>query len=182
MKNIKIFFIILLTIKSSFSLLCKESTFDPIFPNNPKNFQVGPLKEVCLKYKLSDKKNAISLIFSVGKSYTAEVVIYKSPSLILMNDGNYYNYEEKYFIIENTFKEINVKDFYDYVYIIIRDSKNYFFYDNIILYDSELPIILEPNIPINLKYFMKNNKYSFHFSSNKISNWYIALKFKVKNY
>ena len=167
MKNIKIFFIILLTIKSSFSLLCKESTFDPIFPNNPKNFQVGPLKEVCLKYKLSDKKNAISLIFSVGKSYTAEVVIYKSPSLILMNDGNYYNYEEKYFIIENTFKEINVKDFYDYVYIIIRDSKNYFFYDNIILYDSELPIILEPNIPINLKYFMKNNKYSFHFSSNK---------------
>ena len=167
MKNIKIFFIILLIIKSSFSLLCKESTFDTIFPNYPKKFQVGPLKEVCLKYKLADKKNAISLIFSVAKSYTAEVIIYKSPNLILMSDGNYYNYEERYFIIENPFKEINVKDFYDYAYIIIRDSKNYFFYDNIILYDSELPIILEPNIPINMKYFMKNNKYLFHLSSNK---------------
>ena len=167
MKNIKIFFIILLIIKSSFSLLCKESAFDSIFLNYPKKFQVGPLKEVCLKYKLTDKKNTISLIFSVAKSYTAEVFIYKSPNLILMSDGNYYNYEERYFIIENPFKEINVKDFYDYAYIIIRDSKNYFFYDNIILYDSELPIILEPNIPINMKYFMKNNKYLFHLSSNK---------------
>ena len=167
MKNIKIFFIILLFIKSSFALLCINSTFDRIFPNSLKYFKVQPLKEVCLKYKLSDIKSTISLTFSVANSYTAEVVIYKSLiSLISMNEGNYYNYEEKYFIIENSFKEINVKDFYDYVYVIIRDSKNYFFYDNIILYDSELPIILEPNIPINLKHFMKNNKYLFNFASN----------------
>ena len=66
MKNIKIFFIILLIIKSSFSLLCKESAFDSIFLNYPKKFQVGPLKEVCLKYKLTDKKNKLSLIFSVA--------------------------------------------------------------------------------------------------------------------
>ena len=167
MKNIKIFFIILLFIKSSFSLLCLNNTFDSIFHNSPKNFKVQPLKEVCYKYKLPDIKSTISLTFSVAKSYTAEVVIYKSPNLITMSDGNYYNFEYKYFIIENTFKEINVKDFYDYAYIIIRDSKNYFFYDNIILYDAELPIILEPNNPINIKHFMENNKYLFNFASDK---------------
>ena len=166
MKNIKIF-IFLLIIYSSFSLLCIDSIFERIFPNSPINFKVQPLKEACFKYKLHDNKNAISLIFSVAKSYTAEVIIYKSQNLIAINDGNYYNYEEKYFIISNTFKEINVKEYYDYAYIIIRDSKNYFFYDNIILYDSELPIILEPNNPIDIKYFMKNNKYLFEFSSNK---------------
>ena len=153
MKNIKIF-IFLLIIYSSFSLLCIDGTFERIFTNSPINFKVQPLKEACFKYKLTDNKNTISLIFSVAKSYTAEVIIYKAQNLIAMNDGNYYNYEEKYFIISNTFKEINVKNYYDYVFIIIRDSKNYFFYDNIILYDSELPIILESNTPINIKLFI----------------------------
>ena len=167
MKYIKLFFISLLFLKSSFSLLCINSAFDQIFSNSPKSFQIQPLKEACFKYKLPDNKSTISLIFSVVNSYTAEVLIYKAKNLIMIDDKNYLNYEEKYKIIENIFKEIDVKDFYDYVYIIIRDAKNYFFYDNIILYDSELPIILEPNEPINIKHFMKNNKYIFNFSSNR---------------
>ena len=167
MKYIKLFFISLLFLKSSFSLLCINSAFDQIFSNSPKSFQIQPLKEACFKYKLPDNKSTISLIFSVVNSYTAEVLIYKAKNLIMIDDKNYLNYEEKYKIIENSFKEIDVKDFYDYVYIIIRDSKNYFFYDNIILYDSELPIILEPNEPINIKHFMKNNKYIFNFFSNR---------------
>ena len=166
MKNIKSFFIILI-FKYSFSLLCINSTFDQIFPNLPKYFQVQYLKEACFKYKLPDNKNLISLTFSVAKSYTAEVLIYKAKNLISMDEGNYINFEEKYFIIDNTFKEINVKDYYDYIYIIIRDSKNYFFYDNIILFDSELPIILEANKPIEINHFMKNNKYIFNFYSEK---------------
>ena len=178
MKNIKIF-IFLLIIYSSFSLLCIDGTFERIFTNSPINFKVQPLKEACFKYKLTDNKNAISLIFSVAKSYTAEVIIYKAQNLIAMNDGNYYNYEEKYFIISNTFKEINVKNYYDYVFIIIRDSKNYFFYDNIILYDSELPIILVPNTPIDIKYFMNNNKYLFNFSSDK--NLQLSYSSKIQN-
>ena len=166
MKNIKLFFIILI-FKYSFSLLCINSTFDSIFPNSPKYFQVQYLKEACFKYKLPDNKNSISLTFSVAKSYTAEVLIYKAKNLITMDEGNYINFEEKYFIIDNTFKEINVKNYYDYIYIIIRDSKNYYFYDNIILYDSELPIILEANKPIEMNHFMKNNKYIFNFDSDK---------------
>ena len=167
MKYIKLFFLTLLFLKSSISLLCINSNFDQIFPNSPRSFQIQPLKESCFKYKLPDNKSSISLIFSVVKSYTAEVLIYKAKNLIMMNDNNYINYEEKYNIMENSFKEIDVKDFYNYVYIIIRDSKNYFFYDNIILYDAELPINLEPNEPIYIKHFMKNNKYIFNFSSNK---------------
>ena len=166
MKNIKLFLIILI-FKYSFSLLCINSTFDSIFPNSPKYFQVQYLKEACFKYKLPDNKNLISLTFSVAKSYTAEVLIYKSKNLITMDEGNYINFEEKYFIIDNTFKEIDVKNYYDYIYIIIRDSKNYYFYDSIILYDSELPIILEANKPIEMNHFMKNNKYLFNYYSDK---------------
>ena len=167
MKYIKLFFITLLLLKSSFSLLCINSPFDQIFPNSPRSFQVQPLKEACFKYKLTENKNTISLIFSVVNSHTAEVLIYKAQNLIMREDNNYINYEDKYNIIENSFREIDVKDFYEYVYIIIRDAKNYFFYDNIILYDSELPINLEANEPMNIKYFMKNNKYLFYFSSKK---------------
>ena len=167
MKYIKLFFLTLLFLKSSFSLLCINSNFDQIFPNSPRSFQIQPLKESCFKYKLPENKSSISLIFSVVNSYTSEVLIYKAKNLIMMNDNKYINYEEKYNIMENSFKEIDVKNYYDYVYIIIRDSKNYFFYDNIIIYDAELPINLEPNEPINIKHFMQNNKYIFNFSSNK---------------
>ena len=179
MKNIQLFFI-LIFFNSSFSLLCIDSTFDRIFSNSPKYFQVQPLKEACFKYKLSDIKNIISLTFTVCKSYTAEVLIYKSNNLIMMNEGEYFNYEEKYFIIDNNFREINVKDYYDYIYIIIRDSKNYYFYDNIILYDSELPIILEPNKPIDITRFMTNNKYIFNFSSEKNLQFIYSSKINSK--
>ena len=179
MKYIKLFFLTLLFLKSSFSLLCINSNFDQIFPYSPRSLQIQPLKEYCFKYKLPDNKSSISLIFSVVNSYTAEVLIYKAKNLIMMEDNNYINYEEKYNIMENSFKEIDVKDFYDYVYIIIRDSKNYFFYDNIILYDAEIPINLELNEPFNIKYFMKNNKYIFNFSSNK--NLQIVYSTKIQS-
>ena len=158
MKNIKLFFIFIILINSSFSLLCIDSIFDSIFINTPRSFKVQPTKEICYKYKLSKNKNKISLGFSLAKSYTAEVIIYRSKYEMEMKNGNYINYKEKYLIVDYTFKEIDVKDFYDYVYIIIRDKKDYFFNDNIILYDSEIPILLENNKPIEIKNFMSNKK------------------------
>ena len=167
MKNIELFFIFLILFNSSFSLLCVDSIFDPIFINKPRNFKVQPKKEVCFKYKLTKLKNKISLNFALAQSYTAEVVIYKSLYGMEIKDGSYINSEEKYLIVKNSFKEIDVSNFYDYVYIIIRDTKNYFFYDNVILYDSEVPIILTENQPIEINNFMSNNKYTFTFISNK---------------
>ena len=170
MKNVKLLFFILnifLIFKFSLSSLCKDSIFDPIFINTPSNFRVQPSKEVCYKYKLSNSKNKISLTFSLAKSYTSEVVIYKSLYEIRMKNGEYIDYRDKYFIVDYTFKEIDVSDFYDYVYIIIRETKNYFFNDKIVLYDSELPIILEGNTPIEMTHFMSNNEYIFTYSSNK---------------
>jgi hypothetical protein len=84
-----------------------------------------------------------------------------------MKNNEYIDYRDKYFIVDNTFKEINVSDFYDYVYIIIRETKNYFFNDKIVLYDSEVPITLVGNTPIEMTHFMSNNEYTFTFSSNK---------------
>ena len=170
MKNVKLLFFIIniiLIFKFSLSSLCKDSIFDPIFINTPSNFRVQPSKEICYKYKLTNSKNKISLTFSLAKSYTSEVVIYKSLYEIRMKNGEYIDYRDKYFIVDYTFKEIDVKDFYDYVYIIIRETKNYFFNDKIVLYDSEVPITLEGNSPIEMTHFMSNNEYIFTFSSNK---------------
>ena len=170
MKNVKcLFFILNIVLIFNFSLssLCKDSIFDPIFINTPRSFRVQPSKEICYKYKLSNLKNKISLTFSLAKSYTSEVVIYKSLYEIRMKNGEYIDYKDKYFIVDYTFKEIDVSDFYDYVYIIIRETKNYFFNDKIVLYDSEVPITLEGNTPIEMTHFMSNNEYTFTFSSNK---------------
>ena len=170
MKNVKLLFFILnifLIFNFSLSSLCKDSIFDPIFINTPRSFRVQPSKEVCYKYKLSNSKNKISLTFSLAKSYTSEVVIYKSLYEIRMKNNEYIDYRDKYFIVDYTFKEINVSDFYDYVYIIIRETKNYFFNDKIVLYDSEVPITLVGNTPIEMTHFMSNNEYTFTFSSNK---------------
>ena len=178
MKNITLIFILSFFIKTSFSLLCKDSTFDRIFINMPLSFKVLPIREVCLKYKLTNSKNKIGLSFSLANSYTAEVVIYKSKYEIVMKNGEYINAKEKYSIAEHAFKEIDVSDFYDYVYIIIRDNKDYFFYDHIILYDSEVPIKLSENTPIEMANFMSNNNYTFTFSSNKNLQFVYSSKIK----
>ena len=181
MKNIKLFFILFL-FNPSFSLLCINSIFDRIFPASLRSFKVEPTKEICFKYKLTSLKNKISLTFFLAKSYTAEVVIYKSLYQLEIKNGNYINYEEKYLIIENIFKEIDVSDYYDYVYIIIRDKKNYFFNDHIILYDSELPITLQENKPIEISNFMSNNKYTFKYTSNKNIQFIYSTNIKSHKY
>ena len=106
MKNIELFFIFLILFNPSFSLLCIDSIFDPIFINKPRNFKVQPKKEVCFKYKLTKLKNKISLNFELAQSYTAEVVIYKSLYGMEIKDGSYINSEEKYLIVKIVLKKL----------------------------------------------------------------------------
>ena len=64
-------------------------------------------------------------------------------------------------------KEIKVNNYQKNVYLIIRETKNYYYSDYIKLFDSEMPFPLKENSPLTIKNFMSNSEYNFAFSSNK---------------
>jgi len=166
------YLILLRLIKEYISDFCYEKTspdgYEEIKINSPKKMNVGPKNEYCFKYKLSSNKKYISLTFLSGNTYTGEVFIYKSFEKIKIDDSKKYNSpDEHYFINNNTFKEIDVKNYNEYVFIIVRDSKTYYFVDYLLLYDTEVPITMESGIPLTFKNYMSNQKYSFTFSSHK---------------
>ena len=158
-------------IKEYISEFCYEKSPDnyiEIKINSPQKMKVGPKKEYCFKYKLTSNKNLIGLTFLTGNTYTGEVFIYKSFENIKINDSKLYiNSDEHYSIQKYNFKEISVKDYNEYAFIIVRDSKDYFFVDYLLLYDSQVPITLEPGIPLTIKNFMSNNLHLLSFSSSK---------------
>ena len=170
MNNMLIFFLFLLRLNNifcqSFCYIKGSNEFINIDVNNPLKVKIGPNEEYCFKYKLKDKKNKIALTFMNGISYTTEVLIYDSFEKIQYKENNYDNYNIKYNIGNESFKEIDVHNFEQFVYIIIRDSK-YYFIDYILLYDSEIDLPLEPGVPLSVKNFMSNNEYNFYFSSSK---------------
>lgn len=173
--NIIKYLFLLILIKEHNSDFCYEkispNDYEEIKINSPKKMKVGPEKEYCFKYKLTSNKNLISLTFLTGNTYTGEVYIYKSFDKIKIDDSKkYINSDGYYFINKNPFKEISVGDYDEYVFIIVRDSKHYYFFDYLLLYDSEVPIVMEPGIPLAFKYFMSNKKYSLFFSSSKNVN------------
>lgn len=147
----------------NFSLI----NFEDIDINNITKISVGPKKENCFKYKLSNIKSKISLSFMNGYLRTGEVLIYNSIDKIKNDELEFINYRIKYIIADETFKEIDVTNYIDYVYLIIRDSKNYYFNDYIILYDSERKIDLNEGIPLTINNFMSNGQYIFSFKSKK---------------
>jgi hypothetical protein len=100
-----------------------DTQFDELESNIHQEFQVSPGFEVCLKYPLTDTKSKISLMFFGSDSHTSEVVIYKSLSDISMKGDNYQDFEERFLIHENSFREIDIKEYEDYAYIIIRDPR-----------------------------------------------------------
>ena len=53
------------------------------------------------------------------------------------------------------------------VYLIIRETKSYYYSDYIKLFDSEIPLFLKENYPLTIKNFMSNKEYNFVFSSDK---------------
>ena len=176
-------FCLLLLIHLSLSDYCTDVSFDDLQENIHQEFQVSPGNEMCLKYLLSDQKSKISLMFFGSNSPTSEVVIYKSLSDISLKDDAYEGYAERFLINENEFKEIDVSEYEEYAYIIIRDTKD----DDtnrgtFILYDSEIPIPLLDGQPLNMKRFMEGKSYEFTYSSSNNLTFVFSTKVKSKKY
>ena len=169
--SILIKFILVLSLINSFlAEICSnidENKYNIIEFNTPFQFDTKPGNEVCLKYNLKPNKNIIGLSFLKSNSYTVEVLIYNSYNKIIEDKGNYKSKVDSYIIGLHDFKEINVNNFENSVYLIIRESQSYYYSDYIKLYDSEVPFQLKENIPMNIKYFMSNKEYNFIFNSEQ---------------
>ena len=164
------FILILSLINSYLAELCSnidENKYNIIEFNTPFQFDTKPGNEVCLKYNLKPNKNIIGLSFLKSNSYTVEVLIYDSYNKIIDDEGNYKSKVDSYIIGLQDFKEINVNNFENSVYLIIRESQSYYYSDYIKLYDSEVPFQLKENIPMNIKYFLSNKEYNFIFNSEQ---------------
>ena len=164
------FILILSLINSYLAELCSnidENKYNIIEFNTPFQFDTKPGNEVCLKYNLKPNKNIIGLSFLKSNSYTVEVLIYDSYNKIIDDKSNYKSKVDSYIIGLQDFKEINVNNFENSVYLIIRESQSYYYSDYIKLYDSEVPFQLKENIPMNIKYFMSNKEYNFIFNSEQ---------------
>ena len=174
-------FLVLVIFECILSQNCvEEEEFEDVKMNDHQDFQVSPGNDMCLKYSLSNIKSQISFMFFGSSSLTSEVNIYKSKSDIQFSDGSYKNPQTKFLIHENEFKQIDVSEFDDYVYIIIRDPvKEDTNEGSFIIYNEELPIQMKSGIPLNMKKFMDdNNKYEFSFTS--ASNLTLVFSSKVK--
>ena len=172
----------LILIKTCFTYYCiATKEFIEINRFVPEKFYVDKENEFCLKYKLNSQKNIIGISFMKANLYTVEVIIYNSTQKITKVDGEYINESEKYLIGENKFKEINIDNIEDYMYIIIRERKEYHYNDYIKIYDASKPIILEENTPMTITYFLSNKKYSFEFSSQSFLNLTYSSKIKRNN-
>lgn len=176
-------FLILILFPLSLSHTCLEGNFLPTLVNEENIFAVGPNSEGCFLYLISKTKNKISLIFPKMISPSAEIVIYKSKSDISMKDNSYVNYVDRFLASENTFKEIDVKDFDQYIFIIIRDHNFSEEYSNkFILYDTQIPIPLHDGKPITMKYFFSTNIYNFVYMSTGNFTFIYSSKVKLKKY
>ena len=181
MKNSFKIFLFLFLIPLTLSTLCLNSDFSPILVNKENTFELGPNKESCYKYSLSTNKKKIILVFPKTQSSTSEVLLYKSKSDISMSNNSYKNYLDRFLINENSFKEIDLKNYETEIYIIIRDGKFSEVYNNhFILYDTEIPITLTEAKPLTIRYFVKNTQYKFEFSSNKNLTFVYSTKVKSK--
>ena len=177
---LKIIFI-LITISFSLSAKCTSGNFDQILVNTENDFEIGPDLETCYEYHLLDLKHKIGFVFPKINSTSAEVILYKSLSDISIRGDSYQNYYERFLISENSFKEIDVSNFIDKIYIIIRDTKYPKPYtNNFKLYDSQIPIPLINGKPITMKYFFSNNIYNFVYLSDHNLTLVYSSKTKFK--
>ena len=176
-------FLILIIIPFTLSFLCTNKKFVSIPSNTKIDFKIGYKTEACYEYSLNSKRNKISLVFSEINSATTEVLLYKSKSDISIKNDTYQNYYNRFLIYENGIKEIDLKDFEENLYIIIREENNSdrkIFEYNFILYEP--PILLKEGKPISMKYFISNYKYEFIFISNKNLTLVYSTKIKSKKY
>ena len=164
------FIFILSLINPYYSEICSkvsEDNYKNIKINSPLKFETKKGDEVCLKYQLGKSKNSIGISFLKSNSYTIEVIIYDSYNRIQKDNGIYKTKNDSYIIAKEDLKEIKVNNYQKNVYLIIRETKNYYYSDYIKLFDSEMPFPLKENSPLTIKNFMSNSEYNFAFSSNK---------------
>ena len=169
---------ILLFIPFSFSLPCIE--VNDISANIEYNEEIDPDfdSQLCYTYALSKTKNKIGFVFSKVNSTSTEVIIYKSEL-----DSNVNNYFDKFLISENSFKEIDVQNLEENIYILIKDTKSSKTYNvNFIIYDTEIPISLIEGKPKTMKYFFSTNIYKFEYASSANLTFVYSSKVKLKKY
>ena len=181
--DLLILYLIFLIIPIYLSSLCIDGNFSLILPNIENSFEIGPKNEKCYQYQITKSKNKISLVFPNIDIATTEVIIYKSKTEIILNGNSYKNMYDRYYVIENYFKEIDLTDFDENIYIIIRDIKYSKLYINkLILYDTQFQIPLIEGKPLTMKYFISNNIYKFEYFSNKNLTFIYSTKIKQKKY
>ena len=151
---------------------CTESnSFKEITSNSLNYVSISKDNVMCFKYKLKPQKQYILINFKIANTYTGEVAIYKS-----LSDISNQNTFETYSIYDHQFNEINLETFNDYVFIIIKDKSRYYFNDYFLLYDSEETIEMHNGEIINIKKFMPNLEYNFHFHTNNKFELYFNSK------
>ena len=153
LKVVSIFF--LLSISSCIQL--PNADFQELETMVKTEFNVNKDKEVYFKYKLGDTKGPIGIQFLLANLYTVEVLIYKTSE----DTEPFMNYT----MAKEPFKEIDVTDFGEYVYIVIRETFQYYYKDYITIYNPSEIIDLKSGEPLVINKFLSNGKYEMTFSS-----------------
>ena len=136
---------------------CSTIEFQEINTFVKTEFNVNQNEEAYFKYKL-ETDGPIALHFHLANLYTVQVFLYKS-------DDEEAEPVLDYFLAKEQFKEIDTKDFDDYVYIVIKETYKYFYKDYITIYNPNEVIQLKPNEPLAIKNFLSNNLYKLRISS-----------------
>lgn len=176
-------FLISIIIPFTLSGLCKDEEFNIILSNSLSFYHVGPDTEECFEYTLVTEKNKLSIVFGESDSLTGEIILYKSLSDISMKNNMYQNYVDRFLISENGFKEIDLDEFDEKVYIIIRDTNfSSVYMSNLTIYDTQIPIAMTEGTPITMKRFISNDVYHFTYLSSNNLTFVYSSKIKSKKY
>lgn len=164
--------LLILIFSLSNCILYSEEDFKEIDFMTPTKFAININEKAYFKYKLQEQKESIGLKFLHANLYTVNVKVYSS----FQENQQLLNYS----MAQNQFKEINVTNCNEYVYIVIEETNTYYHYDDYLtIYDSEKQIKLENNKVISINNFLSNNKYELFYP---ISNKSIVLFYNTQNF
>jgi len=176
-------FLISIIIPFTLSKLCKDEEFNIILSNSLTFYNIGPNTEECFEYTLVTEKKKLSIVFGDSDSLTGEIILYKSLSDISMKNNMYQNYVDRFLISENGFKEVDLDEFDEKVYIIIRDTNfSRLYMSNLTIYDTQIPIEMMEGTPIAMKHFVTNDAYHFTYLSSNNLTFVYSSKIKSKKY
>ena len=156
MKTLLKFINIFLLISISFCIYVPNEDFQEIKTLVKTEFNINKNKEAYFKYKLGDTHKSIGLQFLVANLYTVEVLIYKSEDL----QEPFISYN----MAKEPFKEVDVTDFGEYAYIVIKETFEYYYQDYITIYNPSEVIELKSGEPLVINKFLSNGRYEMTFS------------------